>query len=110
ICRLPLPPHPHAPPRPLHSSPTRRSSDLANLPRVPQTEYLVSLSRAGRPRQGYAWPVSLRDRLPVVAVPLRGDDPDVPLDLQARSEEHTSELQSLAYLVCRLLLGTKNAN
>src|SRR5205823_10024092 len=24
--------------------------------------------------------------------------------LQARSEEHTSELQSLAYLVCRLLL------
>src|SRR5687767_15472721 len=26
---------------------------------------------------------------------------------QARSEEHTSELQSLAYLVCRLLLETK---
>src|SRR2546423_11713384 len=26
----------------------------------------------------------------------------------ARSEEHTSELQSLAYLVCRLLLETKN--
>src|SRR5205823_13879417 len=25
-------------------------------------------------------------------------------DLYARSEEHTSELQSLAYLVCRLLL------
>src|SRR3989441_4733932 len=25
----------------------------------------------------------------------------------ARSEEHTSELQSLAYLVCRLLLGKK---
>src|SRR2546423_6483985 len=25
-----------------------------------------------------------------------------------RSEEHTSELQSLAYLVCRLLLETKN--
>src|SRR5205823_15089889 len=27
---------------------------------------------------------------------------------QARSEEHTSELQSLAYLVCRLLLEKKN--
>src|SRR2546425_3541373 len=27
--------------------------------------------------------------------------------LQARSEEHTSELQSLAYLVCRLLLEKK---
>src|SRR5687767_15263787 len=30
-------------------------------------------------------------------------------DLEAlRSEEHTSELQSLAYLVCRLLLEKKN--
>src|SRR5687767_15541967 len=28
----------------------------------------------------------------------------------ARSEEHTSELQSLAYLVCRLLLEKKNHN
>src|SRR2546425_3193962 len=27
--------------------------------------------------------------------------------VQARSEEHTSELQSLAYLVCRLLLEKK---
>src|SRR2546425_8733000 len=29
------------------------------------------------------------------------------LDLDGRSEEHTSELQSLAYLVCRLLLEKK---
>src|SRR2546423_9579669 len=29
-------------------------------------------------------------------------------DQGARSEEHTSELQSLAYLVCRLLLEKKN--
>src|SRR2546425_6297391 len=29
---------------------------------------------------------------------------------QDRSEEHTSELQSLAYLVCRLLLEKKNSN
>src|SRR2546423_10085795 len=28
-------------------------------------------------------------------------------ELQERSEEHTSELQSLAYLVCRLLLEKK---
>src|SRR2546425_3382278 len=33
----------------------------------------------------------------------RGDDAPVP----DRSEEHTSELQSLAYLVCRLLLEKK---
>src|SRR2546425_6962285 len=32
------------------------------------------------------------------------DPPSVPL---IRSEEHTSELQSLAYLVCRLLLEKK---
>src|SRR5687767_15296082 len=31
----------------------------------------------------------------------------VPAMLPGRSEEHTSELQSLAYLVCRLLLEKK---
>src|SRR5687767_15924257 len=31
-----------------------------------------------------------------------------PFFLAQRSEEHTSELQSLAYLVCRLLLEKKN--
>src|SRR5205823_8977518 len=30
--------------------------------------------------------------------------------LRSRSEEHTSELQSLAYLVCRLLLEKKKNN
>src|SRR2546425_7466945 len=37
-----------------------------------------------------------------VAVELRPHRPP-----EARSEEHTSELQSLAYLVCRLLLEKK---
>src|SRR5262245_62610258 len=32
---------------------------------------------------------------------------EAPLDLAARSEEHTSELQSLRHLVCRLLLEKK---
>src|SRR2546425_4672100 len=31
-------------------------------------------------------------------------------DITKRSEEHTSELQSLAYLVCRLLLEKKKKN
>src|SRR2546425_9410015 len=35
-----------------------------------------------------------------------GGAPALPLE-QGRSEEHTSELQSLAYLVCRLLLEKK---
>src|SRR3712207_8034509 len=39
---------------------------------------------------------------------LLGDVRDVPGDLLgARSEEHTSELQSRQYLVCRLLLEKK---
>src|SRR2546425_8784971 len=33
-----------------------------------------------------------------------------PLVVSRRSEEHTSELQSLAYLVCRLLLEKKKNN
>src|SRR5205823_7637563 len=33
----------------------------------------------------------------------------VHLTMEQRSEEHTSELQSLAYLVCRLLLEKKNS-
>src|SRR3712207_7830067 len=36
----------------------------------------------------------------------RADAPDA-LDRQRRSEEHTSELQSRQYLVCRLLLEKK---
>src|SRR2546425_3886714 len=57
--------------------------------------------------------LSLHDALPILpplrdldqlhAVVLRG----VRLADLARSEEHTSELQSLAYLVCRLLLEKK---
>src|SRR5947209_11372294 len=34
----------------------------------------------------------------------------VSIGLQFRSEEHTSELQSRQYLVCRLLLEKKNYN
>src|SRR2546425_9440611 len=35
---------------------------------------------------------------------------EAPLPTMSRSEEHTSELQSLAYLVCRLLLEKKKKN
>src|SRR3989441_6635695 len=38
---------------------------------------------------------------------VRADFPAVRRLLDGRSEEHTSELQSLAYLVCRLLLEKK---
>src|SRR5687767_15561824 len=38
---------------------------------------------------------------------LRVNAPRGAMDAELRSEEHTSELQSLAYLVCRLLLEKK---
>src|SRR2546425_6944186 len=39
-----------------------------------------------------------------------GRSPDSNRSAKERSEEHTSELQSLAYLVCRLLLEKKKKN
>ena len=50
---------------------------------LPATTYLVSLSRASNRRQLEIWPINLPDPLPVVAVPLRPEDDDVPLDLGA---------------------------
>src|SRR2546425_7198589 len=41
--------------------------------------------------------------------PASSGDCRTPSSPRARSEEHTSELQSLAYLVCRLLLEKKKA-
>src|SRR2546425_3880049 len=43
----------------------------------------------------------------VSAAKRTGQSEDPPTGRPARSEEHTSELQSLAYLVCRLLLEKK---
>src|SRR3712207_7217548 len=48
-------------------------------------------------------------RLSVPAPHLRDLDPNIPAEVATvvRSEEHTSELQSRQYLVCRLLLEKK---
>src|SRR5205823_14395876 len=98
-------------PRAPHSFPTRRSSDLTSAGSTPANAAASKPSsvlgvgssalgglrrgrrdgrRGGGPRQPAGVGVG---RLPAV----------VQLDC-LRSEEHTSELQSLAYLVCRLLL------
>src|SRR5687767_15848812 len=77
--------------RDLHSFPTRRSSDL--LPgRVAQVVVVVLVPM----------PIGGHRREIADSQPLPGEVP--------RSEEHTSELQSLAYLVCRLLLEKKKQN
>src|SRR5207244_10990785 len=68
----------------LLSFPTRRSSDLPALPPRPQAR----MARRSPPKH---------------SLPLA--DPDH--RRRARSEEHTSELQSPDHLVCRLLLEKK---
>jgi hypothetical protein len=56
-----------------------------SLPQPPlmPSDYRVIMSRAGEPRQTCYWPFDVRDELPVVGIPLRGRDPDAPLDLAA---------------------------
>src|SRR3712207_8696301 len=49
--------------------------------------------------------VSIADQLGISA---GGPSASVEEQIAPRSEEHTSELQSRQYLVCRLLLETKN--
>src|SRR2546425_6961958 len=68
--------------------PTRRSSDLRCSNRNPSTRSRRTVRRANS--QDLA----------------AGRPPGAP-GFFFRSEEHTSELQSLAYLVCRLLLEKK---
>ena len=52
------------------------------LQQLPKCDYYAIVSRAEeRPRVG-VWPIRLRDRLPVIPIPLRSHEPDARLDLQ----------------------------
>src|SRR5205823_12325169 len=96
-------------PQHLHSFPTRRSSDLAAQ---------LRLGRAGRVEHAHTFVLreAVEGEPPVGGAGGEHDGEccDLVLFFQSyevssvagfeRSEEHTSELQSLAYLVCRLLL------
>src|SRR5205823_10861669 len=79
-------------PRALHSFPTRRSSDLRGSP-----------PPAGYPGRTHTSPRIRSNRRAEAPCSQKGI-----ASVRPRSEEHTSELQSLAYLVCRLLLEKKN--
>src|SRR5437899_12885795 len=86
------------PPRDLHSFPTRRSSDL--LPVVAKAGAETFATRLGcsvLAVMGLSeWIAADEDEYIRIAA-----------GLASRSEEHTSELQSLRHLVCRLLLEKK---
>ena len=49
---------------------------------LPSVSYFVFLSHAERRPQVTAWPISLNEPLPTIAVPLMSGDPDVELNLQ----------------------------
>jgi hypothetical protein len=53
---------------------------------LPEAPYYVYLSREQRRPFTVVWALQLRDRLPVVPVPLLAPDPDVALDLQAAAD------------------------
>src|SRR5205814_8665705 len=83
----------------LHSFPTRRSSDLVQCSGEEQIGYCRAQCEThalhGEPA-GSRHPRQKPER-----------NPEAEQQQQWRSEEHTSELQSLRHLVCRLLLEKK---
>src|SRR5205823_13988959 len=95
------------PHRYLHSFPTRRSSDLDD------DAWAVQRDGAQQPTETSLPPAHVRHRFvtvpprPAGAVSSRLRPQWRRWPRRSRSEEHTSELQSLAYLVCRLLLEKK---
>jgi hypothetical protein len=52
------------------------------IPPSHRTPYQVVVRRGHRPTEVEVYRVPLRERLPVIGVPLREGDPDAPLDLQ----------------------------
>jgi hypothetical protein len=60
---------------------------LAHLRPQARTPYMACVRRAARRGRAEVYPMPLWERLPVVKVPLRPDDADVPLDLQALVEQ-----------------------
>src|SRR5205814_8167900 len=93
---------PHAP-RDLPSFPTRRSSDLGYAAYLPAEHLGVSGILAVVATGLYLGRVGPR----VVAADTRVQNSGMWDVVVFRSEEHTSELQSLRHLVCRLLLEKK---
>jgi hypothetical protein len=52
-------------------------------PPLRPSDYRILVSRADQRTRTRFWPVGVRQPLPVIKIPLRGKDPEVPLDLGA---------------------------
>src|SRR5262245_42957734 len=96
----------------LHSFPTRRSSDLLSRREGTRRNTRFIEDAAVRPEQMAEFIRRMRALLKKydVQAAIFGHAGDCnlhcnPMLNQKRSEEHTSELQSLRHLVCRLLLA-----
>src|SRR5262249_59995432 len=101
LVSLSLSSQPSPPPRHLHSFPTRRSSDLPEA--AADVVFDIVDCFLGQPHhRGHGAPVEERE----LGGARYGELGAIPF----RSEEHTSELQSLTNLVCRLLLEKKKNN
>src|SRR2546425_5878740 len=87
---------------PAVGKPGDRDGTGVQAPRTLQHERQTHAERGAR---GRAQPGARRPQ--DEAVPRQGHAQRIELRDPVRSEEHTSELQSLAYLVCRLLLEKK---
>src|SRR5689334_24556558 len=98
------------PPRPT-LFPTRRSSDLAEFQWGAFAPGWVQTLLLYHPPQGQLDVSLLNEEFRTIQQHYVNPNPDaLKLSQGARSEEHTSELQSQFHLVCRLLLEKKNIN
>src|SRR2546425_8339233 len=78
----------------------------------PYTTLFRSVNHLGKDADGYIVYKAPIGVVTSASVFTKLTDPPLPgnqTSFRDRSEEHTSELQSLAYLVCRLLLEKKKA-
>lgn len=65
----------------------RRGGERPAMPKLPACDYYALVSRyESRPEMSF-WPISLRERLPIIPVPLSGSDPNAEIDLQLALHE-----------------------
>lgn len=79
----------------------------------PRCSYSVLVSRSERRLDAEYWPISLRDRLPEVPVPVQASDPDARLDLQAVLDRIHDDAGYADYIYeghARPRLGKKDAD